>query len=105
MAMRSWSPTPGVLGNCLRFRHSRTLARTQVSKSHVFLLGDNRHSSRDGRLVGDVPADGVHGSCVVFGRGSISGAFTKPLQENPEGDVEWRKVTRWSRIGKRLDSL
>lgn len=71
----------------------RTWGPVIVAHGTVFVLGDNRHASKDSRHVGLIPLDSVVGTpTVVY------------YSYDPEGDRPFPALTaiRWQRLGMRL---
>jgi len=71
----------------------RTWGPVIVGRGTVFVLGDNRHASKDSRHVGLIPLDSVVGTpSVVY------------YSYDPEGDWPLPALTaiRWQRLGMRL---
>jgi signal peptidase I len=71
----------------------RTWGPVIVARGTVFVLGDNRHASKDSRYVGLIPLDSVVGTpSVVY------------YSYDPEGDWPLPALTaiRWQRLGMRL---
>ena len=71
----------------------RTWGPVIVARGTVFVLGDNRHASKDSRHVGLIPLDAVVGTpSVVY------------YSYDPDGDWPLPALTaiRWQRLGTRL---
>ena len=64
-----------------------------VPPAHLFMLGDSRYNSKDGRYWGFVPRKNVRGRPLFV---------YYSYDPNPDSPVPWITDIRWSRIGHRI---
>ena len=64
-----------------------------IPADHLFMLGDSRYNSKDGRYWGFVPRQNVRGRPLFV---------YYSYEPNPDSPVPWITDIRWSRIGHRI---
>ena len=64
-----------------------------IPPDHLFMLGDSRYNSKDGRYWGFVPRENVRGRPLFV---------YYSYEPNPDSPAPWITDIRWSRIGHRI---
>ena len=64
-----------------------------IPAGHLFMLGDSRYNSKDGRYWGFVPRRNVRGRPLFV---------YYSYEPNPDSPVPWLTDIRWSRLGHRI---
>ena len=64
-----------------------------IPAEHLFMLGDSRYNSKDGRYWGFVPRTNVRGRPLFV---------YYSYEPNPDSPVPWLTDIRWSRLGHRI---
>ncbi len=64
-----------------------------IPPEHLFMLGDSRYNSKDGRYWGFVPRRNVRGRPLFV---------YYSYEPNPDSPVPWLTDIRWSRLGHRI---